>query len=280
MRPGWLFMGGGGMLAVFPYAYAILLPAAYPLVIAMLLGLILHGVAFEFRTRDPRRILLWERAFMIGSFLATMMQGMILGTILQGIKVENNAYAGAYFDWLTPFTLLTGLSLVMGYVLLGAAWLIWRTDGSLQGRAKRAAPGLAWFVLAAMAVVCIASVTVQDIYLDRWLSFPKVIFAFLIPIGMVLAGLKLIRSIDRSADHVPFMMAIAIFLLGFAGLGISIFPDFLPPSLTIQQAAAPRPSLSFLLVGAAIIVPIILAYTGWAYWVFRGKTRIDAKGYH
>jgi len=271
------------MLAVFPVAYAILLPATYPLIIAMLLGLVFRGVAFEFRVRDPRHEPLWDIGFVAGSILAALSQGMILGTIVQGIAVENNAYAGGALDWLTPYTVLTGIGVALGYALLGAGWLIWRTDGALQNRARTMAFGLVVWVLGAMAVVSFATLFLDGDYWQRWFTFPRILLCAPIPVLAALAGLRLMTGIDRSADHTPFLLALFLFMLGFAGLGISFYPDILPTSLTIQQAAAPASSLRFLLTGAVVIIPMILAYTGWAYWVFRGKTTAAATregGYH
>ncbi len=276
----WLVMGGGGMLAVFPVAYAVLLPATYPLIIAMLLGLVFRGVAFEFRARDPRHERLWDIAFISGSLVAAMAQGMILGTIVQGIAIQDNAYAGGRLDWLSVYSLLTGAGVVLGYALLGAGWLIWRTDGAVQKHARGLARQLAFWVLGAMALVSLATLFLEAGYWQRWLSFPGILLCAPVPILAALAGLKLVTGIDRSADHVPFVMALALFLLGFLGLGISLYPHILPPSLTIHEAAAPVASLRFLIVGAAVIIPMILCYTGWAYWVFRGKTTEGAKGYH
>jgi cytochrome d ubiquinol oxidase subunit II len=269
----WLVMGGGGLLAVFPVAYAILLPATYPLIIAMLLGLVFRGVAFEFRWRDARHRPWWDRAFVAGSLVATVAQGMILGALLQGVKVVDKAYAGGLLDWLSPYSLLTGAALVLGYALLGATWLVWRTSGSLQAQARALGARLAVWVLGAIAVVSLATIFLLDAYWQRWLAFPRILLCLPVPLLTAWAGWKLITSVQRdAADHVPFLMALALFLLGYCGLGISLYPDMIPPSLTIRDAAAPPESLSFLLAGAAFIIPMILAYTGWAYWVFRGKT--------
>jgi cytochrome d ubiquinol oxidase subunit II len=275
----WLVLGGGGLLAAFPVAYAVLLPATYPLIIAMLLGLIFRGVAFEFRWRDKQHEALWDRAFMIGSLVAALAQGIILGALLQGIKVANDAYAGGILDWLTPFTMLTGIGVVLGYALLGATWLIWRTEGTLQSKARKLAFGLTFLVLGIIALVSVATLFLQQSYWTRWLSFPRILFCAPVPVLTALAGYRLITGIDRTADHVPFLMALAIFFMGFAGLGISLYPDIIPPSITIHQAAAPPASLSFLLAGTVFIIPLILVYTGWAYWVFRGKVG-STGGYH
>lgn len=275
----WLVLGGGGLLAAFPTAYAVLLPAAYPLVIAMLVGLIFRGVAFEFRWRDPRHQPLWDLSFMGGSIIAAMAQGMILGTIVQGIKIDNHAYAGGLFDWMTPYTLLTGVGVVAGYALLGAAWLVWRTEGRIQAHARGMVAGLAVVVLGLIGAVSLATVFLQGAYWQRWFEMPRLLLVIPVPVLTALAGWNLIRSAGRHPDYMPFLMALGIFALGFAGLAISIYPNILPPSLSIHAAAAPDRSLSFLLAGAMVVIPLILIYTGWAYWVFRGKT--DGKGgYH
>lgn len=275
----WLVMGGGGLLAVFPIAYAVLLPATYPLIIAMLLGLIFRGVAFEFRWRDKRHEPLWDIAFAVGSVIAALAQGIILGAILQGVKIENNAYAGGLLDWLTPFTLLTGIGVVLGYALLGSTWLIWRTEGTLQNRARRMAVHLTYLVLGIMVLVSLATLFLQESYWQRWLSFPSILFCAPVPVLTALVGWRLVTDMSRDRDHIPFLLALALFFMGFAGLGISLFPNMIPPSLTLWQAAAPPKSLSFLLTGAVVIIPLILSYTGWSYWVFRGKTSPEG-GYH
>ncbi len=274
----WLVMGGGGMLAVFPMAYAVLLPATYPLIIAMLLGLILRGVAFEFRFRDPRHERIWDIVFMVGSFVAVLCQGMILGALLQGVEVEGNAYAGSWWDWLTPYTLLTGIGLVIGYALLGAAWLVWRTNGATQNRARTRVFALTFWTVAIMAIVSFATLFLAEEYWRRWLSFPQILLCLIVPALVALYALRLVVTINCGPDWQPFALSLALFLLGFAGLGISIWPNIVPPSVSIWQAAAPAESQSFLLIGAVAIIPLILAYTGWAYWVFRGK--VDESGYH
>jgi cytochrome d ubiquinol oxidase subunit II len=271
-------MGGGGLLAVFPLAYAVLLPATYPLIIAMLLGLVFRGVAFEFRFRDPKHEPIWDMAFMIGSFVAALSQGMILGALLQGVKVENGAYAGSWLDWLTPYTLLTGIGVVVGYALLGACWLVWRTDGPTQNRARTRVFGLVFWTVGIMALVSLYTLFLGDGYWQRWLSFPQILLCAAVPGLVALCALQLLLKVDRGSDWQPFAYSLGLFLLGFAGLGISIWPNIVPPSVSIWEAAAPAESQAFLLTGAAVIIPLILGYTGWAYWVFRGKT--GSGGYH
>jgi cytochrome d ubiquinol oxidase subunit II len=274
----WLVMGGGGLLAAFPLAYAIILPATYPLMIAMLLGLVFRGVAFEFRWRDRRHRPLWDIAFTLGSVTAALSQGITLGAILQGIHVEHDAYAGGWLDWLSPFTLLTGVSVTIGYALLGATWLIWKTEGDAQAHARRLAFGLGIGTLLALAAVSAATPYLTYDYWHRWFAMPGVLLTAQVPLLVLIAATTLFWSLRRDSERTPFLMALALFLLGFVGLGISIFPYAVPRAVTIWDAAAPPQSQFFMLVGAAIIVPIILAYTGWAYWVFRGK--VGTQGYH
>ncbi len=274
----WLVMGGGGLLAAFPLAYAIILPATYPLMIAMLLGLVFRGVAFEFRWRDPRHRAFWDWAFCIGSLVAAMAQGMTLGAILQGIRVADNAYAGGWLDWLSPFTLLTGAALVIGYALLGATWLVWKTEGSGQTHARRLAFGLGIATLVALAAVSAATPFLAYDYWRRWFAMPGVLLTAQVPLLTAIAAAFFFWSLRRGAERAPFLVALALFLLGFAGLGISIYPYVVPRAVTIWQAAAPAQSQLFMLVGVVVIVPVILAYTAWAYWVFRGK--VGTHGYH
>jgi cytochrome d ubiquinol oxidase subunit II len=274
----WLVMGGGGLLAAFPLAYAIILPATYPLIIAMLLGLIFRGVAFEFRWRDPRHRPLWDVAFSLGSLIAALTQGMILGAILQGIRVENDAYAGGWLDWLSPFSLLTGVAVVIGYALLGATWLIWKTEGTSQAHARRLALWLGAATLVAVAAVSAATPFLAYDYWRRWFAMPGVMLTAQVPLLVVICAVTFFWSLRNGFERMPFLMALALFLLSFVGLGISIYPYVVPRAVTIWDAAASPESLSFLLVGAVIIIPLILAYTSWAYWVFRGKAGVS--GYH
>ena len=271
-------MGGGGLLAAFPLAYAVILPATYPLVIAMLLGLVFRGVAFEFRHRDARHEKLWDFAFFGGSLVAALCQGMILGAILQGIRVAHRAYAGSWWDWLTPYTLLTGLGVVAGYALLGACWLVWKLEGEVQQRARRLAIWAALATLALMAAVSLYNLALLPHYRARWLATPNVYFTSQVPLlTAVIAGL-LFYGLRKRWELAPFLLALALFALGMAGVGVTLWPFVVPPGLTIWDAAAPESSQVFMLVGAAIIIPVILAYTAWAYWVFRGK--VGSEGYH
>ena len=274
----WLVMGGGGLLAAFPLAYGMILSALYAPIIVMLLALVFRGVAFEFRWRDPRHRALWDVAFSGGSIVATLAQGITLGALLQGIAVQNRTYAGGWFDWLTPFSLLVGVSLLCGYALLGSTWLVMKSEGSLQERCYRLAFRLAIATVLAMAAVSAATPFLRDAYWLRWFAWPQVLFAAQVPVLVAIVTFVLFWSLRRGHHYTPFLMALALFGLGLAGLGISLYPNVVPPSVSIWDAAAPHDSLAFMLPGVLIMVPIILAYTGYSYWVFRGKT--GHEGYH
>ena len=274
----WLVLGGGGLFAAFPLAYAIVMPATYPLIIAMLVGLVFRGVAFEFRWRDPGHRAFWDFAFSAGSLVAAFTQGMILGALLQGIEVVDRGYAGSWFDWLTPYTLLCGLGVVAGYVLLGATWLIGKTEHGTQDRAYRAAKRWAVITLALMAAVSLYTPFLEAQYYSRWFEMPYMLFASQVPLLVVIISFFLFRGLMKRHSWTPFLASLALFLLGMIGLSVSMYPFIVPDQVTIWDAAAPERSQVFMLIGVAIIMPVIIAYTAWAYWVFRGK--VGTEGYH
>jgi cytochrome d ubiquinol oxidase subunit II len=274
----WLVMGGGGLLAAFPLAYAVILPATNPLVIAMLLGLIFRGVAFEFRHRDERHRAFWDLAFFGGSLVAALSQGMILGAIIQGIAVADRAYAGSWWDWLTPYTLLTGLGVVAGYTLLGACWLIWKGEDDVQAKAYRIAFRAAIATLLLMAAVSLYNLALLPQYRHRWLEMPNILFASQVPLLSAILAFFLFYGLHKRWELAPFVLSLLLFLLGMIGVGVTIWPYVVPGALTIWDAAAPASSQWFMLVGAVITIPLILGYTGWSYWVFRGK--VGGEGYH
>lgn len=274
----WLVLGGGGLMAAFPMAYAIILPALYAPLIAMLLGLVLRGVAFEFRWRDPAHRHFWDLSFTLGSTFATFAQGIALGALLQGITVEGRAYVGGWWEWLSPFSLLTGAGLVVGYALLGACWLNWKAEGPLQDKAVRHARRLGIALLAVIGAVSLATLTLEGQYYRRWIEWPGILATAPVPLATLAVTALFYRSLAQGRHAQPFFWALALFGLCLAGLGVSIWPDVIPARVTIWEAAAPRSSQLFMLVGAAVLVPVILAYTAWAYWVFRGKT--GHEGYH
>ncbi|MBS0519983.1 MAG: cytochrome d ubiquinol oxidase subunit II [Proteobacteria bacterium] len=274
----WLVLGGGGLMAAFPIAYGVILSALYTPIIAMLLALIFRGVAFEFRWRDAGHRKYWDFAFALGSFVAALAQGITLGGLLQGIAVHERVYAGGWWDWVSPFSILVGVSLVCGYALLGATWLIMKSDGDLQAHSQRLALRFGLATIAGMAAVSAATPFLSNDYATRWFAWPQVLFTAQVPLLVAIASVAFFFALRHRRDYWPFLLSLALFALGLIGLGISLYPYVVPRALTIWDAASPSASLGFMLVGAVIMVPIILAYTGYAYWVFRGKT--GHEGYH
>ena len=278
----WLVLGGGGLFAAFPLAYALILPALYAPLIAMLLALIFRGVAFEFRWRTKRWRWVWDIAFIGGSTIASFSQGVALGALLQGVAVDKVAreYAGGWFDWLTPFSILCGFAVMAGYCLLGATWLVMKTTGELQERMRH----LAWpFGLATLGFIGLVSLWtpfLQDGYYSRWFEGWQIALSGVVGGAVLLVAFGMFQSLRvHHHEYRPFVLALVLFGLCFGGLGISMFPFIVPTEVTIWEAAAPRNSQIFMMVGAAILIPIILAYTAYAYWVFRGKIDPEA-GYH
>jgi cytochrome d ubiquinol oxidase subunit II len=239
---------------------------------------VFRGVAFEFRWRAVRKQP-WDWAFAGGSIVAAFAQGVALGALVQGIPVSDRAYAGGWWDWLSPFSLVTGLALVEGYALLGATWLVLKTTGEIQDRARR----LAWFTgagtLCLIATVSLLTPLMNAQFMGRWFAWPAILYTAPVPLMVAAAAFVLFTGLARRHDARPFFAALSLFVLSYIGLGISFYPYIVPPSITIWSAAAPDKSLGFLLVGAVVLVPLILAYTAWSYWVFRGKVDPEA-GYH
>ncbi len=275
----WLILGGGGLFAVFPLAYATVLPALYAPLTAMLLGLIFRGVSFEFRSRGERSRIIWDFGFFGGSLVAGFSQGIALGALVQGIEISDRSYAGGWWDWLTPFSLLTGIALCVGYALLGSTWLIMKTDGPVAHSARRKAWLLSFAMLSMMGAVSLWTPFIDPIYADKWFSWPGILFSFAVPGLVGFAAFILFRGLVEHRDHWPFLATLSLFVLSFIGLGICFYPNIVPPGLTIWDAAGPDESLGFLLVGAVVLVPVILGYTAYAYWIFRGKVD-PSEGYH
>lgn len=274
----WLVLGGGGLWVAFPTAYAVVMPAVYLPVIVMLVALVFRGVAFEFRlvSRSKKA---WNFAFTAGSTLAAFSQGIVLGALIQGIKVSNGQFAGGHFDWATPFALLCGASLVAGYGLLGATWLVMKTDGGVQERAYKHAKFFLLAVLASMAVVSLYTPLAFERIAQRWFSIPNIYYLWPVPAVTALVAFTLWRGLEARRELVPFFSTIGLFLLGYAGLVISSFPYLVPPSLTVWETAAAPSSQLFMLVGTLILLPIILGYIVLVYWIFRGKVR-HGESYH
>jgi cytochrome d ubiquinol oxidase subunit II len=259
----WLVLGGGGLMAAFPLAYAVLIPALYTPVVAMLIGLIFRGVAFEFRWRTTQTTRnRWDIAFAGGSWLAALAQGIALGAILQGVHVEGRHYAGGWWDWLTPFSILTGLSVTIGYALLGVTWLVLKTEGELREQAYSTSWYLLFAMLGAIGAVSIATPFLHIQYAHRWFTWPNVILTAPVPLAVAIVTVLLLRSLAEKKDSQPFFLTLVLFALSYAGLGISMYPFIVPQSITIWQAASPENSQIFMLFGVAVLIPLILGYTG------------------
>ena len=275
----WLVLGGGGLLVAFPRAYAVIMPAFYLPVIAMLLALVFRGVAFEFRSVANTYKKYWNAAFAGGSTVAALAQGLILGGLIQGIKVENGAFAGGAFDFATPFAALCALGVTAGYALLGATWLVMKTDGAVADRARAHAKLLLLVVLGFMGIVSLWTPLAFPRIAERWFSTPNIFFLWPVPVVTGLVALLAWRWLETGRDIPPFLSAIALFMLGYLGLAISTFPYLVPPTLTVWQTAAAPGSQVFMLIGTVALLPIILGYVVFVYWLFRGKVR-EGEGYH
>ena len=269
----WLVLGGGGLLAAFPVAYSIIMSALYLPVILMLLALIFRGISFEFRFKaQGKQRKIWDVSFHIGSLLAAFMQGIILGNFVQGIEVENRSFSGGALDWANGFSIITGLSMIFGYALLGSTWIIMKTDGITQKWARSLALYVVGYVLLAMIIISISMPFVDYSVTDLWFTFPTSFY--LLPIPLTTAGVFLLlwKDLHSSNESRPFFLSISLFVLGYLGLGISLYPWIVPFKFTIWEAASAPTSQSLLLIGIIIFLPIILAYTAYNYYVFRGKS--------
>lgn len=275
----WLVLGGGGLFAVFPLAYAVIMPALYMPITLMLLGLVFRGVSFEYRWRTTRGKGIWDIAFFGGSVIAALCQGIALGALVQGIEVTGRAYSGGWFDWLTPFSILTGIGVVVGYALLGATWLVLKTENDIHVQMRKASWWLGAATLVLIGVISIATPFQDPVYFERWFNLPGSLWTMSVPLLMMGLAWKFFTGLNDQKDMQPFLCALGFFVVSFIGIGVSFYPMMVPPSLTIWQVAAPDSSLAFALVGALVLVPLILAYTAYAYWVFRGKMD-PSEGYH
>ncbi|WP_395666820.1 cytochrome d ubiquinol oxidase subunit II [Methylocella sp.] len=276
----WLVLGGAGLLAAFPIVYSFVLSALYIPLAFMLAGLILRGVAFEFRFKaDGERREIWGTAFSLGSYVATFFQGASLGALINGFEVKGPAFTGSALDWVTPFSLFCGLGLVVAYALLGATWLVMKTEGDLQRRMIELTAPVAVALLGVIAVVSVWTPLGHPAVAARWFTTPNLFFFLPVPALVLACVLGLLRSLRGEPHAAPFLLALVILFLGYSGLVISLWPHIIPPGLTIHEAAGPPQSLGFTLVGALFITPIILTYTAWSYYVFRGKVEVGV-GYH
>jgi cytochrome d ubiquinol oxidase subunit II len=256
----WLVLGGAGLFGAFPLAYSVVLSALYLPLVFMLLGLIFRGVVG-------------------GSIVATLAQGIVLGAFIDGLPVQNNAYAGGSFDWLRPFPLFCGLALLIAYAQLGCTWLVMKTEGRLQLDMYRYASYLAWLLLIAIAIVSVWTPLAHARISERWFSMPNLVYFLPVPVLVIVSFIGTLQALAHRATATPFLITLLIIFLGYSGLGISLWPNIIPPSVTLWEAASPVQSQLFSLIGALFILPFILVYTSWSYYVFRGKVKLG-EGYH
>ena len=272
----WLVLGGAGLLAAFPLVYSVFLPALYIGVFLLLAGLIFRGVAFEFRFKAKTSKYLWNWSFAAGSTVATFAQGAVVGAYIQGFETEGFVYSGGPLDWLTPFTVITGLGLVAGYALLGSTWLIMKTEGEVQDWAYKLTPRLLAALLVVFTIVCIYTPFVDPFVKSRWFDSVSLIWA--LPALALFCAYLVMTSVKKRQDGMPFVASMGIFLFSYLGLLASKWPYIVPPKFAIWDAASSYNSQLFLLLGFLFVIPIVLGYTTWTYWIFRGK--VKATGYH
>jgi cytochrome d ubiquinol oxidase subunit II len=275
----WLVMGGLALLAVFPLAFAIVMPAVYFPLLLMLLGLIFRGVAFEFRMKETGHRHWWDRAFFGGSAIATFSQGVVLGMYVNGFTVTGRVFSGTSFDWVQPFPLATGVGLLAGYLLLGATWLVMKTEGPLQAWARRRATLALYGVLLFIAMVSVWTPLLHPQVAERWFRYPNIVYLAPVPVITAAIAWMTWRALRRDSNYLPFFGAMGLFVMCYLGLGISLFPYVVPYQLTLWDAAAVPSTQAFLLIGTLFLLPIIFTYIGWSYYVFRGKVTAEL-GYH
>lgn len=276
----WLVLGGAGLFGAFPLAYAVIIDALSVPLTLMLIGLIFRGVAFEFRFKaTPAHRAFWDQAFITGSLIAAFCQGVTVGAVINGFQVTARHYSGPTLGWLAPFPLFCGVGLVIAYALLGCTWLIMKTEHGLHRKMSALATPLTATLLMVVAAISFWTPLSHPAIAVRWFSLPNLFYFLPVPLLVLACSLGIVNTVKGPAHHAPFLLTLGLIFLGFTGLGISIWPTIIPPAITLWQAAAPVQSLSFMLVGALLIIPVILIYTFWSYYVFRGKIKPDA-GYH
>ncbi|MCE8031923.1 MAG: cytochrome d ubiquinol oxidase subunit II [Halomonas sp.] len=276
----WLVLGGAGFLAAFPLVYTVFLPALYIGVFLMVAGLVFRGVAFELRfksRRERRGRRLWNLAFSGGSAVAAFAQGAVVGTYIQGFETQNGVFVGGAFDWLTPFTVLTGIGIMIGYALLGTTWLILKSEGYIQAWAYKLTTPLLLAVLVIFGIISIWTPLVNEVVRERWFGHLQVIW--ILPALTLLCMFGVYWAVRQRRELLPFMATLGMFLFTYLGLVVSKWPWLVPPNYTIWDAASAPESQLFLLLGVLFVLPFVLGYTFWSYWVFRGKVR-PGEGYH
>lgn len=276
----WMVLGGAGLYAAFPVVYSAVLSALYLPILLMVVALIFRGVAFEFRFKANRTRYVWDQAFIWGSILASFLQGVILGAYIQGINIVNARYAGGGLDWLTPFSVFTGIGVVVVYATLGCGWLIMKTDEQLQSSMYRLMPKLIVTLVMSFIAVSIYTPLAQPQIAARWFSLPQFFYFSPVPLLVLVLSILTIYACRKKQDNLPFIYTLGLVFMAYTGFLISLFPYIIPPSVSIWDAAAPASSQLFALIGALVLIPIIIVYTVMAYWVFRDKVRIGDEGYH
>jgi len=273
----WLILGGAGLLAAFPLIYSVFLPALYIGVFLLLAGLIFRGIAFEFRFKSEKSKHWWDKSFNIGSTVAAFAQGAVIGAYIQGFDVVDMKYVGGAFDWLTPFTVMTGVGVVTGYALLGATWTVLKTEGKTRDWALRMSERLLLGVFGFFIIVSLWTPLTKPFVYDRWMN--NVEWLWLFPLLTAVVSLWVWRNIRRRHEVIPFVGSMLLFAFFYIGILISMWPYAVPPDYTFWDAASAPGSQLFLLIGVLFLIPIILAYTAFNYWVFRGKVK-PGSGYH
>lgn len=276
----WMVLGGAGLFAAFPLVYSTVLSALYLPIILMVVALIFRGVAFEFRFKANKTKHFWDKAFIGGSVLASFFQGVILGAYINGIKTTNGVYTGGGLDWLTPFSVFTGIGVIVLYATLGCGWLIFKTDTHIQDRMYELMPKLIIALFVIFACVSIYTPLVHPEIAQKWFSQPQLTYFSPVPILVLVCTFLALRACKQRKELGPFIYTLALVILAYTGFLISLWPYIIPPSVTIWEAAAPQSSQLFALIGALLLIPIILIYTALSYWVFRGKVRMGDEGYH
>jgi cytochrome d ubiquinol oxidase subunit II len=274
----WIVFGGGALFAVFPMVYTVLFPAFYIPLLTLLFGMIFRGVAFDFRAHATNKQG-WNRAFFWGSTVAAFFQGVVLGAYISGVRVVDGAFAGSAFDWLHPFSIMVGLALVTGYALLGSTFLLIKTTGAVQERAFRQARMAAFMVAGFMLLVSVWTPLHDPMFPERWFSAPRVYFIWVFPVLGAVSFFLLLRSIGQRREVMPFVCTVLLFLSAYFGLQAAIYPNAILPGVTIYEAASQRETQIFTLIGVGIMLPVIVFYTLYSYWVFRGKVTAG-DGYH
>jgi cytochrome bd ubiquinol oxidase subunit II len=275
----WLVLGGAGLMATFPRAYAVVLSSLYLPILLMLIALILRGVAFEFRFKAHTSRWVWGVAFNVGSLLTAFAQGVILGSLVEGIPLHPGKYVHGAFAWFSPFAMMTGVAVVFGYALLGATWLVLKTEGRLQRIAFDLTRPLMLVVIGFMLIVSAWLPFLDSALMARWFTGTHFLYLSPVPILTALNAALLWRAVLKHREVQPFVLSLCFFALGFIGLVLGMWPNIVPPDMSIWDAASPPSSQGFVLVGAVFLIPAVLAYTVYSYRVFRGKVAADS-GYH